>query len=222
MLLFSFSNDAVGNSAAGALTLPERVIAETRNIPTDIKYTRAVMNRKYKLENRQTKTEVFQITEEKLVKIRKLCKDNGVSVTQLFSALMLYVTDSVILQERTAINGNTFNRKLRFLLSVGLRPFGADKSEDWTGGTVACAGGAVDFIVPIQGENFFATGELPVKGTLPKSIVNTARFCRDKVKNLFDRGFVQESVRLFGLGMKYADILQVHTFHSYSTCYICY
>merc|ERR1712196_201692 len=48
----------LGNSAAGALTLPERVIDETRKIPIEIKETRTVMNMKYKLESRKTKVEL--------------------------------------------------------------------------------------------------------------------------------------------------------------------
>lgn len=203
----------VGNSAAGALTLPERVIDETRNIPSDIKETREVLNTKYKLDNRKTKIELFQIEEAKLAKIRKLCKNNDITVTQFFSALMLYVTDAIILGEKAAEtrSGNAVSRKLRFLLSVGLRPFGAnDAGDDWTGGTVACAGGAIDFIVPIHGANFLINKkESLTEGKLPDSFVKTAKLCKDKAKNSFDRGFVQESVRLFGLGMKYADILQV-------------
>ena len=168
------------------------------------------MNMKYKLESRKTKVELFQISGEKLMRIRKLCKENVITVTQFFSALLLYVTDAIILGEKAAIeDGNTFNRKLRFLLSVGLRPFGAyNSSDDWTGGTVACAGGAIDFIVPMQGKNFLATGESLTQGKLPESFVKTARLCKSKTKELFDRGFVQESVRLFGLGMQYADILK--------------
>ena len=193
-----------------------------------IEETRAVMNMKYKLENRRTKTELFEISEEKMTKIRTLCKSNDITVTQFFSALMLYVTDAIIINEK-ATGDNNLSRKLRFLLSVGLRPFGTDGiSKDWTGGTIACAGGALDFVITIKGKNILvADGQIEiVHGALPEAFVNTAKLCRDKAKNLFDRGFVQESVRLFGLGMKYADILQVCVYYSlpeyiYIYIYVC-
>lgn len=40
----------------------------------------------------------------------------------------------------------------KFLMAVDLRRFGVGKhldSDDWTGGTVACAGGAIDYVVKV-------------------------------------------------------------------------
>ena len=70
-----------------------------------------------------------------------MCKVNNVTVTQLLSALMLLLTDYAILGPAVSTLDNT-TRKLRLLLSVGLRPYGASPADgkDWTGGTVACAG----------------------------------------------------------------------------------
>lgn len=50
-----------------------------------------------------------------------------------------------------AQSGNSANR-YKFLLAVDLRRFGTGEysdSDDWTGGTVACAGGAIDYAVKV-------------------------------------------------------------------------
>lgn len=42
----------------------------------------------------------------------------------------------------------------KFLMAVDLRRFGIGEhldSDDWTGGTVACAGGAIDYVVKVSG-----------------------------------------------------------------------
>lgn len=42
--------------------------------------------------------------------------------------------------------------RYKFLLAVDLRRFGTGEytdSDDWTGGTVACAGGAIDYAVKV-------------------------------------------------------------------------
>lgn len=43
--------------------------------------------------------------------------------------------------------------RYKFLMAVDLRRFGVGEhsgSDDWTGGTVACAGGAIDYVVEVS------------------------------------------------------------------------
>jgi hypothetical protein len=80
----------------------------------------------------------------------------------MLSAAMLLLVNTVI-QGPNAAAADISDANLRFLLAVGLRPFGdpaylagkqrAGKQTDFTGagsGTVACAAGALDFGVPIN------------------------------------------------------------------------
>jgi hypothetical protein len=124
-------------------------------------------------------------------------------------------------------------KRLRFLLSVGLRPFGADKA-DFTSGTVACASGAVDFVLPVAAsladrasacvnngpdngpdkgpdkglDNEFDKGL--DKGAGWGDFWDLAKACKDQAEEIIVKNdFVPESVRLFGFGMQYADILTI-------------
>jgi len=80
-------------------------------------------------------------------KLKALCKSQDVTITQFLSALIIFLTDFAINGDEATVAETAGLRKLRFLLSVGLRPFGSPKfyvdnsdNKDWTGKTVACAG----------------------------------------------------------------------------------
>ena len=48
--------------------------------------------------------------------------------------------------------GSANANRYKFLMAVDLRRFGIGEhadSDDWTGGTVACAGGAIDYVVKV-------------------------------------------------------------------------
>ena len=198
----------IGNSASGSLKVPERVTKDLTRIDPVIRETQEFLNKKYSVDSRKTIVDYFQISEEKLKRIREICKSRNLTITHFLSAIMIFVTDQVILGHKSM--DEKLDRKLRLLLSVGLRTYGKGMGEkDWTRGTVACAGGALDFVVPLKGANFLETGELNSCIGPPQSFWRTAEFCRDTTKDLMKRGFVEESVRLFGIGMKYADILKV-------------
>lgn len=50
------------------------------------------------------------------------------------------------------LEGSRGSNRYKFLMAVDLRRFGTGEhsdSDDWTGGTVACAGGAIDYVVKV-------------------------------------------------------------------------
>jgi hypothetical protein len=122
----------LGNSAARAFTLPSKLASYPDG---------AVSLDNFQKDRRRTIVETFSIPNEKVAKIKYLCKENKVTVTNFLAALIILLTDTLISSERVA-------RPFRFLLSVGLRPLLSPKSNlgsnfnpaDWTNGTVACAG----------------------------------------------------------------------------------
>ena len=91
---------------------------------------------------------------------------------------------------------------------------------DWAGGTVACAAGAVDFDVPVaaaiasygspQAAASLSSLAAADKAAMHENMWNLAARCRNDATEVIEYSrFVPESVRLFGLGMKYAKVLQV-------------
>ena len=170
------------------------------------------------------------------------------SITNILSAAMLCVT-TAFLQDMNHCHDSHFiddrdddnmleELKLRFLLSVDLRPYGSssttatrtptvsptsfttsatitstidrkEDNDDFTGGTVACAAGAIDFIVPMTKR--MSKLILPWASSSSSSILSSefkdefwhlVAQTRDSSSMIIDEfDLVPESVRLFGLGM---------------------
>ena len=164
------------------------------------------------------------------------------SITNILSAAMLCVStaflqdmnhchDCHLIDDRDDDN-MLEELKLRFLLSVDLRPYGTsstttvsptsfttsatttsaidrkDDNNDFTGGTVACAAGAIDFIVPMTKR----MSKLILPWASSSSSILSSEFkdefwqlvaqTRDSSSMIIDEfDLVPESVRLFGLGM---------------------
>jgi len=105
--------------------------------------------------------------------------------------------------------------RLRFLLSVGLRPYASKYykeinkiySNDFTNGTVACAAGAIDYIVPISTKTTSYAQSWTGSDEEIEDFFELAKKSKDLANSIMC--FVPESVRLFGLGMDYIDILRV-------------
>ncbi|CAN0158226.1 unnamed protein product, partial [Scytosiphon promiscuus] len=80
-------------------------------------------------------------------------RERGQTLSGALSAACLMACSDVAHGESSSINssGSSANR-YKFLLAVDLRRFGTGEyadSDDWTGGTVACAGGAIDYAVKV-------------------------------------------------------------------------
>jgi hypothetical protein len=146
-------------------------------------------------------------------------KARGVTVTSTLASAVLIIC-SVLLQESedTTVVAVVDDKLLRFLLSVGLRPYGTkpDDGDDWTKGTVACAGGAIDLNVCVPAsaasivkQSLLSDGIVPINTTMPVEFWDLARHCQEYSRALINIGFVPESQRLFGIGMELLDILRV-------------
>ena len=95
-------------------------------------------------------------------------------------------------------------------LSVDLRPYGSQISmskggvftEDGTGGAVACAAGAVDYVIKVPEAASREEGQED-----EEQVWQLAQRCGQQSTDYLDFSWVPESVRLFGFGMRYAQVL---------------
>lgn len=74
-------------------------------------------------------------------------RERGQTLSGALSAACLMACSDVA-PDRGSRGANLY----KFLMAVDLRRFGVgqhSRSEDWTGGTVACAGGAIDYVVKV-------------------------------------------------------------------------
>lgn len=76
-----------------------------------------------------------------------LSRERGQTLSGALSAACLMACSDVA-PAQGSVNANRY----KFLMAVDLRRFGIGEhadSDDWTGGTVACAGGAIDYVVKV-------------------------------------------------------------------------
>ena len=234
----------LSNQVKNADMLPASIIENYRSNPE--RYLEEYANP----DMRSTFLEYLILTKDEIKSLRLACRAHGVTISNVLSAAILSLTSSLFQENDKGMPMKS--KKLRFLLSVGLRPFGisnpneeiqsvlgtslvnSDKKEnsymgrrstlqsgsnDWTLGTVACASGAVDFVVSVPGSIAAQAKEMSQHNHGTKSFAGNiandvlwklAEECRDKAKEIIDvNKYVPESVRLFGFGMKYADILKI-------------
>lgn len=190
---------------------------------------------RYNIEKRRTIIRLFSIPKTVMNSLqeylRKLSEDSRQkpTITHLLSAVMIYCTNIAIKHfgevRRDENDYGDGNSLLRFLLSVGLRPYSKLQKNtkgpisDFTWGGVACASGAVDFIVPADDTITNTLQKLLslTEGSkiddlieiLRNPIRQTIEYCAQKSRDIIQESqWVPESVRLFDIGMKSVDILQ--------------
>ncbi len=159
-------------------------------------------------DQRATFCEFLTLDDETVMRLRHRGRALGVTFTSLLSASMLSITSTAIqTQGQEGAAKALADLPLRFLLSVDLRPYGSEASKsrggkyerDWTGGAVACAAGAVDYVVKVPKEAAREEEE---------QVWILAQRCQEASRRIIsDYQWVLESVRLFGIGMRYAQIL---------------
>mmetsp|Transcript_6456 Transcript_6456/g.9005 ORF Transcript_6456/g.9005 Transcript_6456/m.9005 type:complete len:452 (-) Transcript_6456:108-1463(-) len=197
---------------------------------------------------RKTISRYFTLSNSETSRLLKLAQQRSIgtfntqkyTLTHLLSAAVLTVTNALIqgaLIPTESLSPSKPFRSLtqRFLLSVGLRSFGsrsflsdfsskdpAASAEDYTGGTVACAAGAVDFLVRMPSDTVnelrtFCHHQADGTAVLADSNKRlssifwaAAAKCRYEADLLIRKWqLVPESVRLFGFGMNSpVDILK--------------
>lgn len=209
------------NALRGPVMIPQLVAENLRADPT--KFAALYANP----DTRSTFVEPFTLPSSVATGLRAACRARNNTVTSILAAAMLCVTSAAIHNRgrEGGVRRGDRDALLRFLLSVDLRPYGADKGSsgsgsDWAGGTVACAAGAVDFNVPVpsavaaygssKATAAFSSLAAEDRVALHENLWNLAARCRNDAAEVIQYAkFVPESVRLFGLGMKYAKVLQV-------------
>mmetsp|Transcript_5640 Transcript_5640/g.8481 ORF Transcript_5640/g.8481 Transcript_5640/m.8481 type:complete len:629 (-) Transcript_5640:247-2133(-) len=158
-------------------------------------------------EARQTICEFRVLEESVLNKMLKTCKENKVSLTSaLCSATIMACSD--VSHSPDSKRWNNY----KFLLAVDLRKFGQgnDAAEgDWTGGSVACAGGAMDWVEGISANagkelRSDAGGE---KAT--REFWRVAHRCKREIANYVKSEVPKQAVSVFDFGMKSIEIGEV-------------
>lgn len=183
----------LSNSIQSPVVVPFNILHQMK---TDMIFRNYVMN-PVKRATISTKLSLSPIITKRII---TKCKEKNCTVTQFLSAVMLYLTSSLVNQG----SDGDVSTKLRFLLSVGLRKFKAleFKSEnplDWTNGTVSSASGAIDFVIDVPSTRLADNQQL----------WELVQACKEKSNYAInEKNFVPESVKLFDFGMKTVDIFQ--------------
>ena len=160
---------------------------------------------------RETFCEFLHLDEGTVTSLRNKGRGRGVTLTSVLSAAMLSITNAAIQTQGKRTMKPLVDLPLRFLLSVDLRPYGSQISmskggvftEDWTGGAVACAAGAVDYVIKVPEAASREEGQED-----EEQVWQLAQRCQDNSRRIIsDFSWVPESVRLFGFGMRYAQVL---------------
>eukprot|EP00640_Fibrocapsa_japonica_P000357 CAMPEP_0113937282 /NCGR_PEP_ID=MMETSP1339-20121228/3936_1 /TAXON_ID=94617 /ORGANISM="Fibrocapsa japonica" /LENGTH=551 /DNA_ID=CAMNT_0000939987 /DNA_START=116 /DNA_END=1771 /DNA_ORIENTATION=- /assembly_acc=CAM_ASM_000762 len=209
------------NGAKGVTLLPDRIKKRLSQKEAEIKELKkeqpelaeeelpAIVPEEYLSKNRNTFIELATLKASKLAALRDLCRREGVTVSAALAAASLMATSDVAhdTTTTTTTRGSPKSQLYKFLLSVDLRRFGDSSGADWTKGAVACAGGAVDFVVPVteKAASEFLHGD----STQMKGFWDLARTCRKEALEFIGTNFVRETVAMFDWGMKYVDIGEI-------------
>ncbi len=183
-------------------------------VPYRIKKLKTINPSEYKYisnpDNRRTFSTFFSLSKLQTNETLKFCRQNNITFTNLLCALILIITSANI--QENASDYDDIN--LRFLLSVGLRQYSEASKRDFTDETVACASGAIDYVITVpkmatisgtMKDDNFSTSSLFLE-----QVIKLSEACKAAGNKIIkDSQFVPESVRLFGIGMKVADILRV-------------
>lgn len=99
----------------------------------------------------------------------------------------------MVCSDVTQAEGSRGAQRYKFLMAVDLRRFGVGPhkgTDDWTGGTVACAGGAIDYVVKVpdgSGRKLIGEdGEAAAKAAR-EEFWRLARRCKDATRDLVEK-----------------------------------
>lgn len=119
---------------------------------------------------------------------KKSRRERGQTLSGALSAACLMACSDVAHAE-----GSRGANRYKFLMAVDLRRFGTGEhldKDDWTGGTVACAGGAIDYVVKVaagSGERLVGrAGEAAAKATREEFWRLAAR-CKTATRDMVEK-----------------------------------
>ncbi|CAM9503923.1 unnamed protein product [Discosporangium mesarthrocarpum] len=172
----------------------------------------------YGVDDRRSLCEYATMTEAEVTATLKACRERGVSMSAALSAACLMACSDVAHR-----GGDRGWHRYKFLMAVDLRRFGAREGlgGDWTGGTVACAGGAMDYVVNVQansgkaltgaaggveGGGVAGEGKAGAEAEAEELFWRLARRCKRATKDLVEGEIAREAVAVFDWAMESMDI----------------
>lgn len=161
----------------------------------------------YGVATRKTACEFSFITEDEITAMLLACRERGQTLSQALSAASLMACSDVSQAE-----GSRGAHRYKFLMAVDLRRFGVGPhkgNDDWTRGTVACAGGAIDYVVKVSdgsGRKLIGEdGEVAARAARDE-FWRLARRCKDATRDLVEKETAREAVAVFDWAMESMDI----------------
>jgi hypothetical protein len=235
----------LGNSLQNPIMLPFHITKKLKSKITSKEESDSLISTLINPNLRSTNVRFVTLPSNIMNSLIQQAKKHQVTVTHLLAATMSIITASHIrglyTEQQSDITTEEFfhypqDFKIRFLLSVGLRSYGCNQeierqvNDDFTGGTVACASGALDYLLPAS-KTLFQTFQqlfskkLATNGKEDSIIIITTE--KDEINQFMiefwqlaqesqlqaailiqDQQYVPESVQLMDFGFQYVDILQ--------------
>eukprot|EP00903_Cladosiphon_okamuranus_P009123 g8716.t1 len=137
------------------------------------------------------------------------CRERGQTLSGALSAACLMACSDV---SHDVQSGGSGSNRYKFLLAVDLRRFGTGEysdSDDWTGGTVACAGGAIDYAVKVptgSGSRLVGREGEAVAKAAREEFWRLAKRCKNATRDMVEKETLREAVAVFDWAMENMSI----------------
>lgn len=155
---------------------------------------------------RKTVLRHISLSAREVNNIKAQCRRRGLSVTHLLNAAVSTITARYITSTTTPRDIT-----IRFLVSVGLRSYHKNSNEarkgDFTEETVACASGAVDYVLKCP--ELLILDNVNTSPQMWETLFALAKQSQEEANFVLEQAaFVPESVTLMDIGFRTVDILQ--------------
>lgn len=171
----------------------------------------------YNVKKRRTICEMMELPEGELGKYLAACRKRGTTLTAALGAACLMASSDIL---HSDAQPGSKSHPYKLLVAVDMRPYGVNTTgeqqtnkSDWTGGTVACAGGALDYVTKIpDGSGRVLTrkvsgGEGGLTFAAAKDLFwAKAAECKEEIRALLAGQTARESVAVFEFLMKQMDL----------------
>ncbi|CAN0265394.1 unnamed protein product [Ectocarpus sp. 6 AP-2014] len=130
-------------------------------------------------------------------------RERGLTLSGALSAACLMACSDV-----AHVEGSRGSNRYKFLLAVDLRRFGTgDYSgmDDWTGGTVACAGGSLDYAVKVpagSGSRLVGRDGEEAARVAREEFWRLAERCKTATRDMVEKETLREAVAVFDWAME--------------------
>ncbi|CAM9715999.1 unnamed protein product [Ascophyllum nodosum] len=152
--------------------------------------------------SRKSACEFSSISRDDVAEMLQACRARGQTLSGALSAACLMACSDVAHAE-----GCRGTIPYKFLMAVDLRRFGKGEqsgSADWTGGTVACAGGAIDYVVKVSvgsGVRLSGQGVEAATNAAREEFWRLAQRCKTATRDMVEKETIREAVAVFDWAM---------------------